>query len=81
MSIRPAIHDETTKISENTREMYPSDGLLSEYSRQLKLSEKGEQDKKPSWKDKSVHGMYLPQIKEVADIEKIWSATGEDYIG
>ncbi|KAL4005205.1 hypothetical protein ACER0C_004918 [Sarotherodon galilaeus] len=49
--------------------MTPTDLVLSEYLRQQK-PKNDEEEKEPSWKDRSLHGMYHRQIAEVADIQK-----------
>ncbi|KAK1803953.1 hypothetical protein P4O66_003890 [Electrophorus voltai] len=51
--------------------MVPSDEVFSEYLRQQKPEEDGnEEEQEPSWEDKSQHGIYYRQIVEVADMEK-----------
>lgn len=49
--------------------MAPKDELLSEYFRRRK-PDNAEEENRPSWKDKPLHGLYHRQIVEVADITK-----------
>ena len=69
VSVRATIQDETTMNKEYIRNMAPNDGLLSECLRQQKPSEEKEEEERPSWRDKPLHGMYHRQIYKVADIK------------
>lgn len=50
--------------------MAKTDHVVSEYFRQQKYKKAVKQEQEPSWKIRHLHGMYLRQIEEVADIEK-----------
>ena len=69
MSVTATIQDETTQMQDYIRKMAPNDFLLRESFRQQKHSEEKEEEERPSWRDKTLHGMYHRQIEEVADIE------------
>ena len=51
--------------------MAPKYELLSEYLRQQKCDD-AEEEEKPSWRNKPLHGMYHQQIDEVVDIKKTY---------
>ena len=51
--------------------MVKNNDLLTECLRQQKASEEGEQEERPSWRDKPLHEMYHSQTEEVADKDNI----------
>lgn len=63
MSIRTTILDETTKIHKFISKMATNVHVISEYLEHQKPKKEEKKEQEPSWKNRSLHGMYHDRYK------------------